>query len=121
MSNIPNKTKIEEILEKINQYKKDIQNYLLEIQNTSDLEQQKDLYMKILNIDNTNETYVVNYLLCQKKLLDLNKISKENYINEVKKYHICISCEKYNEHFKKLTGKFLFKKFYLLLNLLKNF
>ena len=100
MSNTPDETKINEILEKINQYKKDIQKYLLEIQNTSDLEQQKDLYMKILNIDNTNETYVVNYLLCQKKLLDLNKISKENYINEVKKYHICISYEKYNEHFK---------------------
>ena len=102
MSNTPNEAKINEILEKINQYKKDIQKYLLEIQNTSDLEKQKDLYMKILNIDNTNETYVVNYLLCQKKLGALNKKSEENYMNEVKKYHICISCEKYNEHFKEI-------------------
>ena len=68
MSNTPNKTKIEEILEKMNQYKEDIKKYLLEIDNTSDSEQKKDLYMKILNIDNTNETYVVNYLLCQKEL-----------------------------------------------------
>ena len=102
MSNTTDKTKIEEILEKINQYKKDIQSYLLEIENSLDLEQQKDLYMKILNIDNTNETYVVNYLLCQKKLRDLNKISNENYIDEVKKYHICISDAKYNEHFKEI-------------------
>ena len=102
MSNTPAQTKIDEILEEINQYKKDIQKYLLEIQNTSDLEKQKDLYMKILNIDNTNETYVVNYLLCQKKLGALNKKSEENYMNEVKKYHICISCEKYNEHFKEI-------------------
>ena len=102
MSNTTDKTKIEEILEKINQYKKDIQSYLLKIDNSSDLEEQKDLYMKILNIDNTNETYVVNYLLYQKQLGDLNKISKENYINEVKKYHICISDAKYNEHFKEI-------------------
>ena len=31
MSNTPNKTKIEEILEKMNQYKEDIKKYLLEM------------------------------------------------------------------------------------------
>ena len=68
MSNIHDKTKLEEILEKINQYKKDIQKYLQEIENTSDLERQRNLYLKIINIDNTNETYVVNYLLCREKI-----------------------------------------------------
>ncbi len=120
MSNTPDKTKIKEILEKINQYKKDIQIYLLKIKNTSDLEQQRDLYMKIINIDNTNEIYIVNYLLCQKKLGELSKISNENYINEVKKYSICISDAKYNEHFKEIERENSMHKILSFIKLIKD-
>ena len=76
--------------------------------------------MKILNIDNTNETYVVNYLLCQKELGALNKISKENYINEVKKYHICISDEKYNAYFKEIERENSTKKILSFIKFIKD-
>lgn len=120
MSNAPDKTKIEEIFAKIYQYKKDIQTLLLEIKDTSDVERQRDLYMKIINIDNTNETYVVNYLLCQKKLGRINKISNEKYINEVKKYSICISDAQYNEHFKEIERENSKQKILSFIKLIKD-
>ena len=76
--------------------------------------------MKIINIDNTNETYIVNYLLCQKKLGELNKISIENYINEVKKYNIFISDEKYNEHFKEIERENQKQKILSFIKLIKD-
>ena len=120
MSKTFDKTKLEEILEKISQYKKDIQKYLQEIENTSDLERQRNLYLKIINIDNTNETYVVNYLLCEKKLVELNKLSNENYINEVKKNHICISDVKYNEYFKEIERENSKQKILSFIKLIKD-
>ena len=120
MSKTFDKTKLEEILEKISQYKKDIQKYLQEIENTSDLERQRNLYLKIINIDNTNETYVINYLLCEKKLVELNKLSKENYINEVKKNHICISDVKYNEYFKEIERENSKQKILSFIKLIKD-
>ena len=120
MSKTFDKTKLEEILEKISQYKKDIQKYLQEIENTSDLGRQRNLYLKIINIDNTNETYVVNYLLCQKKLGRINKISNEKYINEVKKYSICISDAQYNEHFKEIERENSKQKILSFIKLIKD-
>ena len=64
------KSKEEEITEKINkeinEYREKIKAFLTKIKLCSDNFEKKYLYNKILNIDNTNEQYVLDYLKCIK-------------------------------------------------------
>ena len=56
----------------------------------------------------------------EKKLVELNKLSKENYINEVKKNHICISDVKYNEYFKEIERENSKQKILSFIKLIKD-
>ena len=83
----------------IHQHKNIIDSLLNQINKTEDLKEKEKLYEEILEQDNTQEKYVVNYLICLKDLSLLNENHKQKYEKEVKKYHICISDLNYEAHF----------------------
>lgn len=93
------------ILQVINQYQVDIDNYLIEINKSTDLNEKKNLYQKILNLNNTEEKYVVDYLLCCKELAGTNEKEKSNYEKQFEKYHVCISDTEYEKNFLEFTRK----------------
>ena len=95
----------EHILQVINQYKVDIDNLLIEISKSTDLNEQKNLYKKILNLNNTEEKFVVDYLVCCKALAGTNEQEKSNYEKELEKYHVCISDTKLEKNFPEFTRK----------------
>ena len=90
--------KIEEIEAKIEKYKNDI-------------DQKMKLYKDILDLDNTKEKYVLNYLLSVKEIDENGGGNKIKFSTELEKYKICISDEKYNLYFSKKQRKNARKKF----------
>ena len=94
-----NNLQTEKIGKQINQHKNIIDSLLNQINKTEDLKEKEKLYEEILEQDNTQEKYVVNYLICLKDLSLLNENHKQKYEKEVKKYHICISDLNYEAHF----------------------
>ena len=95
----------EQILQVINKYKVENDDYLIKISKSTDENEKKNLYQKILKLDNTQEKYVVDYLLCCKKLARISEEEQLNYKNEFEKYHICISDSEYKKNFVEFSRK----------------
>lgn len=111
----------EEIYKEINKYKFEIQKILNEIEKCSIIGNKIELYQKILKLDNTQEKYVLDYLLCYQQTLRVdNQNDEENFQNELKKYQICISDENYNANFKKYYRKNAREKILYFINLVKD-
>jgi hypothetical protein len=118
------KSKEEEITEKINkeinEYREKIKAFLTKIKLCSDNFEKKYLYNKILNIDNTNEQYVLDYLKCIKEMTDINEFKKEDLEKELNKYEICLSDSNYNENFKMIPRINARQKFLNFINYIKD-
>ena len=87
-----NQKKLSEI---INEHKNKINELLITIEKSKFDDDKIDLYRKILNLDNTKENYVLNYLLL------LKKNHKETLKNELERLQVCLSDKAYSLYFKK--------------------
>ena len=87
----------EKISEIINENKNKINELLIKIKEAKFDDDKIDLYRKILNIDNTKEDYILEYLLL------LKKINEKNFIDELERFSICISEMRYRQHFKQYS------------------
>ena len=92
----------EEIYDEINKYQKDIKEYLDKIKLCSDNYEKIILYKKILDLDNTKEKYVLDYLKCIKNMTESNEYKKTDLEKELKIYQICLSDKNYNGYFKEI-------------------
>ena len=90
----------EEIYDEINKYQEDIKEYLDKIKLCSDNYEKIILYKKILDLDNTKEKYVLDYLKCIKNMTESNEYKKTDLEKELKIYQICLSDKNYNGYFK---------------------
>ena len=96
-----NKVKINTLIEKI--------------KSTENKEKQLELYQNILNIDNTKEEIVMDYLLLLKQIRKLEN-NDPNPLIEIMKFKNHFSPNKFNEHF-----SFIEKKRILLLKININY
>jgi len=110
----------EEITKKINEYREVIAIFLNKIRLCSDNFEKKYLYNKILNIDNTNERIVLDYLKCIKEMTDIKQYKKEEFGRELNKYEICLSDSNYNENFKMIPRVNARQKLLNLINYIKD-
>lgn len=94
-----NDHKVEQIRKQIHQHKDKIDDLLKQIDETENLKTKFELYEQVLQQNNTEEEYVLNYLICLKDLSLQDKSYKEKYEQNVKNYHICISDSNYDAHF----------------------
>lgn len=108
------------ISEEINKYKTEINNILIEIGKTTLVGDKINLYQKILNLDNTKEDYVLNYLLCLEKTVGKEETEKKYFRKELNRLQICISDKKYNQYFKEYPRKNARQKFLDFINLIKD-
>ena len=92
----------EEIYDEINKYQEDIKEYLDKIKLCSDNYEKIILYKKILDLDNTKEKYVLDYLKCIKNMTESNEYKKTDLEKELKIYQICLSDKNYNGYFKEI-------------------
>ena len=85
-----NKVKINTLIEKI--------------KSTENKEKQLELYQNILNIDNTKEEIVMDYLLLLKQMTKLDD-NEPNPLIEIMNYKNYFSTNKFNEHFSFIEKK----------------
>ena len=85
-----NKVKINTLIEKI--------------KSTENKEKQLELYQNILNIDNTKEEIVMDYLLLLKQMRKLDD-NEPNPLIEIMNYKNYFSTNKFNEHFSFIEKK----------------
>ena len=109
----------DKIIEEINKYKLKIENISLEIKKSSDFEQKVKLYHEILSIDNTQEKYILEYLLYLKEMNNQYK-SQTNFVKELERLQICISDNNYNQFFKEYPRKNARKKILNFISLIKD-
>lgn len=111
---------IKEILEEINKYQKDIDRFLNNIAQTKNDKIKINLYKNILSLDNTKEKYVLDYLLCIKRMVGNKEYKNVDYENEVTKYEICLSEENYQTNFKEISRTNARKKILEFFDFIKN-
>jgi len=109
----------DKIIEEINKYKLKIENISLEIKKSSDFEQKVKLYQEIFSIDNTQEKYVLEYLLYLKEM-NIQYKGQTNFLKELERLQICISDSNYNKFFKEYPRKNARNKILNFINLIKD-
>ena len=114
---------LEQISEKMNKYKIDIEKELKVIEtNPHDFDKIIKAYNNIFKIDNTQEIHILNYLLYIKEMAkNNNNINEINFRNQLNKYQICISDKNYNKYFKDIKRKNARQKIIDFFNLIKDF
>ena len=101
-----------EIYEEINKYQKNIEIYLKEIKKAPNNYIKKQLYNNILDLDNTKEEYVLDYLLCIQSMVKKNEYKLDDFEKEFKKYELCLSEANYQTYFKKFKRTNARQKFF---------
>ena len=119
MSSINDEQK-KQISDKIYKYKNEIEQILAKIKNSEKIGDKIDLYQKILNIDNTKELYVLDYLLCLKQSVEGNQSDKNYFKTELNKLQLCISDKNYLKHFSEYPRKNARQKILNFINIIKN-
>jgi len=109
----------DKIIEEINKYKLKIENISLEIKKSSDFEQKVKLYQEIFSIDNTQEKYVLKYLLYLKEM-NIQYKGQTIFLKELERLQICISDRNYNKFFKEFPRKSARNKILNFINLIKD-
>ena len=109
-----------QISDKINKYKNEIEQILAKIKNSEKIGDKIDLYQKILNIDNTKELYVLDYLLCLKQSVEGNQSDKNYFKTELNKLQLCISDKNYLKHFSEYPRKNARQKILNFIDIIKN-
>ena len=119
MSSINDEQK-KQISDKINKYKNEIEQILAKIKNSEKIGDKIDLYQKILNIDNTKELYVLDYLLCLKQSIEGNQSDKNYFKTELNRLQLCISDKNYLKHFSEYPRKNARQKIVNFIDIIKN-
>ena len=119
MSSINDEQK-KQISDKINKYKNEIEQILAKIKNSEKIGDKIDLYQKILNIDNTKELYVLDYLLCLKQSVEGNQSDKNYFKTELNRLQLCISDKNYLKHFSEYPRKNARQKIVNFIDIIKN-
>lgn len=109
----------QKILDKIYEYKRQIEELTKKAKESSYTEEKVRLYKQILEIDNTKEEYVLQYLLCLEQTDKIQEEDKPTFKEELWKLEICISDGNYDKYFKNIERINARNKILNFMNLIK--
>lgn len=87
------------ILQIMDIHNNEIQQKLKLLEITENIDKKIQLYKDIVNLDNTKENYILEYIKFIKNISESDKKYEPLFISELEKFHVCLSDENYNKYF----------------------